>query len=63
LHQPVEKFPHNIERLGNTSSASIPLLLDELSNSGKLKYGDTVILSGFGAGFTVGTCLFNWTMN
>ncbi|HHV02621.1 MAG: ketoacyl-ACP synthase III [Bacteroidales bacterium] len=63
LHQPVEKFPHNIERLGNTSSASIPLLLDELSKSGKLKYGDTVILSGFGAGFTVGTCLFNWTMN
>lgn len=63
LHQPVEKFPHNIERLGNTSSATIPILLDELNKSGKLKNGDTIILSGFGAGFTAGTCLFTWTMN
>lgn len=63
LHQPVEKFPHNIERLGNTSSATIPILLDELNKTGKLKNGDTIILSGFGAGFTAGTCLFTWTMN
>ena len=63
LHQPVEKFPHNIERLGNTSSATIPILLDELNKTGKLKNGDTIVLSGFGAGFTAGTCLFTWTMN
>jgi len=63
LHLPAEKFPHNIERLGNTSSATIPILLDELNKSGKLKYGDTVLLSGFGAGFTAGTCLLTWTMN
>ena len=52
LHQPVEKIPHNIERLGNTSSATIPILLDELNKSRKLKNGDTIMLSGFGAGFT-----------
>ncbi|MDD2538865.1 MAG: beta-ketoacyl-ACP synthase III [Bacteroidales bacterium] len=63
LHQPVGKFPHNIERLGNTSSATIPILLDELNKTGKLKNGDTIVLSGFGAGFTAGTCLFTWTMN
>lgn len=63
LHQPVGKFPHNIERLGNTSSATIPILLDELNKTWKLKNGDTIVLSGFGAGFTAGTCLFTWTMN
>jgi len=63
LHLPADKFPHNIERLGNTSSATIPILLDELNKSGKLKYGNTVVLSAFGAGFTAGTCLFTWTMN
>ena len=63
LHQPVGKFPHNIERLGNTSSATIPILLDELNKTGKLKNGDTIVLSGFGAGFTAGTCLFTWIMN
>ncbi|HKM31093.1 MAG: beta-ketoacyl-ACP synthase 3 [Bacteroidales bacterium] len=62
LQQPKEKFPHNIERLGNTSSASIPILLDELNKGGSLKQGDTIILSGFGAGFTAGTCLFTWAM-
>ena len=60
LQQPKEKFPHNIERLGNTSSATIPILLDELNREGRLKEGDTVLLSGFGAGFTAGTCLFTW---
>ncbi len=34
LHQPVEKFPHNLEHYGNTSSASVPLLLDELNRAG-----------------------------
>jgi len=63
LRQPEEKFPHNIERLGNTSSATIPILLDELNKSGELKNGDTVILCGFGAGFTAGACLFTWTIN
>lgn len=61
LKQPPEKFPHNIERTGNTSSASIPILLDELMQAGQLKPGMTLALSAFGAGLTTGACLLRWT--
>lgn len=54
-------FPHNVDRCGNTSSASIPLLLDELAREGKLKRGDKILMSAFGAGFTTGACIFEWT--
>ncbi|MBQ1252895.1 MAG: ketoacyl-ACP synthase III [Alistipes sp.] len=54
-------FPHNVDRCGNTSSASIPLLLDELAREGKLKKGDKILMSAFGAGFTTGACIFEWT--
>ena len=54
-------FPHNVEYCGNTSSASVALLLDELHRAGKLQRGDKLILSAFGAGFTTGTCLIEWT--
>jgi 3-oxoacyl-[acyl-carrier-protein] synthase-3 len=54
-------FPHNVDYCGNTSSASIPLLLDELSRSGKLKKGDKILMSAFGAGFTTGACIIEWT--
>lgn len=37
LRQPIEKFPMNLQEYGNTSSASIPILLDEMNRSGKLK--------------------------
>lgn len=60
LKQPREKFPHNIERYGNTSSASLPLLLDEVHRAGKLKRGDTLAMSAFGAGLTTGACLLTW---
>lgn len=60
LKQPAEKFPHNIENYGNTSSASIPILLDEMSKEGKLKKGDTLVFSAFGAGFTTGACVIKW---
>ncbi len=60
LKQPVEKFPHNIERTGNTSSASVPILLDELKRAGELKGGELLLLSAFGAGLTTGTCLIRW---
>ena len=53
-------FPHNVERCGNTSSASIPLLLDELVRDGKLERGDKVVMSAFGAGFTTGACVLEW---
>lgn len=60
LDQPEEKFPHNIEHRGNTSSASVLLLLDELNKAGKIQRGDTIVFSAFGAGFTSGACLMKW---
>lgn len=54
-------FPHNVEYSGNTSSASVPLLLDTLSREGKLQRGDKILMSAFGAGFTTGACIIEWT--
>lgn len=48
----MEKVPMNIEKYGNTSSACIPILLDEMRKEERLKSGDKVIMSGFGAGLT-----------
>ena len=53
----ISKFPTNVQRVGNTSSASIPLLLDELNRDGKLTAGMKLVLSGFGAGLTYSACL------
>lgn len=60
LKQPMEKFPMNIERYGNTSAASVPLMLDELNREGRLQAGDKIILSGFGGGLTWGAILLEW---
>ncbi len=60
MAQPPERFPHNLDRYGNTSSASVPLLLDELNRSGALKKGQTLALSAFGAGLVTGACLIAW---
>ena len=54
------KFPVNMDKYGNTSSASIPMLLDELNRDGKLKKGDLLAFSAFGAGFTSGACIIEW---
>ena len=54
-------FPTNVERCGNTSSASVPLLLDEMAREGKLQRGDKILMSAFGAGFTTGACILEWT--
>ncbi|MGI6348848.1 MAG: ketoacyl-ACP synthase III [Eubacteriaceae bacterium] len=56
-----EKYCHNIEKYGNTSSASIPLVLDELNKEGKLKTGDYLVFSAFGGGLTTGACVIQWT--
>lgn len=50
----------NVERYGNTSSASIPLALDEANRAGKIKPGDIVLLDAFGGGFTWGAILLRW---
>ncbi|GBG94580.1 3-oxoacyl-ACP synthase 3 [Ligilactobacillus salitolerans] len=60
LHQPLEKFPINIQKYGNTSAASEPLLLDELVASQQIKRGDIIVLSGFGGGLTVGTQIIKY---
>ncbi len=60
LHVPPEKFPHNIEHYGNTSSASIPLLLDEVNRAGRLTRGQRLILCAFGAGLSSASCLIEW---
>jgi 3-oxoacyl-[acyl-carrier-protein] synthase-3 len=61
LEQPREKFPTNIQHYGNTSSASIGILLDELSRAGRLKRGDTLMLSAFGGGFVTGAAILKWS--
>jgi len=55
-----EKLVINLDRYGNTSAGSIPLALDEVLAAGRLKRGDHVILSGFGAGLSWGTGVFRW---
>lgn len=57
----MSRFPTNVERCGNTSSASVAMLLDELSREGKLQRGDKILMSAFGAGFTTGACIMEWT--
>jgi 3-oxoacyl-[acyl-carrier-protein] synthase III len=60
LKIPAEKYRTNIARFGNTSSASIPILLDELNRAGELKNGDKLALSAFGGGLTTGACVIQW---
>lgn len=60
LRIPYEKFYMNMERYGNTSSASIPIALNELNEKGLLERGDKIIMSGFGGGMTWGTMLIIW---
>lgn len=60
LKFPPEKVPSNIERYGNTSAASIPILLDELVRAGELRNGQLVVCAGFGAGLNIGICAFRW---
>jgi len=60
LRQPKEKFPINIDRYGNISSVSIPLLMSEMLEDGKIKANDTLFISAFGAGMTIGSCVIVW---
>jgi 3-oxoacyl-[acyl-carrier-protein] synthase-3 len=60
LGVPAERVYSNIARVGNTSSASIPICLDECAQAGRLKKGDLVLMSAFGAGVTWGAVLMRW---
>ncbi|MGQ0793223.1 MAG: beta-ketoacyl-ACP synthase III [Deltaproteobacteria bacterium] len=57
---PVEKVFMNVDRYGNTSSASVPIALDEAAKSGRLKRGDIILFSVFGAGFAWGSAVVRW---
>lgn len=56
----MNRFPTNLLEYGNTSAASIPILLDEMNRNNILQRGDKVILSGFGAGLSWGSTLLEW---
>ena len=60
LGLPEERVYVNIDRIGNTSSASIPIALDEAVESGRIKRDDTVLMSAFGSGLTWGAVLVRW---
>ena len=60
LKVPMDRIPVNIDRYGNTSAASVPILLDELKRDGKLERGDKLVLAGFGSGMTWGATLLEW---
>jgi 3-oxoacyl-[acyl-carrier-protein] synthase-3 len=60
LNIPKEKAFLNIEKYGNTSSASIPIAIDEVKKSGKLKSGDLVLLAAFGGGLTWSSSVVRW---
>jgi len=55
-----EKVYSNISRVGNTSSASIPICLDECVRAGRIKRGDLILMTAFGAGVTWGAILMRW---
>lgn len=60
LQIPEEKLPMNIAHYGNTSAASIPILLDEWNRAGRISPGDKLVLAGFGAGLTWGAAALEW---
>ena len=55
-----KKVVVNLDRFGNMSAASIPVALDEAARGGRLKYGDILLMVGFGAGLTWGAAVLKW---
>lgn len=62
LKLPLERFIINIERYGNTSTASIPIAIVEAVQSGQIKPNDKIVLVAFGAGLTWGAALIEWAV-
>jgi 3-oxoacyl-[acyl-carrier-protein] synthase-3 len=50
----------NIDRFGNTSSATVPTAMDEAIRDGRIKKGQLILLDVFGAGLTYGSILLRW---
>ena len=60
MGRPMEKFPTNLQKCGNISAASVPILLDHVNREGSLSRGDKIVLAGFGAGLTWGAAVLTW---
>ncbi|GEQ19670.1 3-oxoacyl-[acyl-carrier-protein] synthase 3 [Clostridium butyricum] len=60
LHTDLDKFYINLEKYGNTSSASVPIALNEMYEKGMLKKGDKFILVAFGGGLTYAATMIEW---
>lgn len=60
IHVPIERFYMNLQKYGNTSSASVGLALGEALEKGMVKKGDLIALTGFGAGLTYGSIIMKW---
>lgn len=60
LKTDIERFPMNLQEYGNTSSASIPILLNEMNRKGLLKKGQKLVMAGFGAGLSWGAAVLEW---
>jgi 3-oxoacyl-[acyl-carrier-protein] synthase-3 len=63
LELPLAKVMVNIERYGNTSAATIPLCLSEWRQADRLRRGERLVLTSFGAGFTSGSVYLRWDLN
>jgi 3-oxoacyl-[acyl-carrier-protein] synthase-3 len=61
LKLPMDRFVVNLERYGNTSTASIPLAVCEAVADGRIRPGERIVLVGFGAGLTWGALVAEWT--
>jgi 3-oxoacyl-[acyl-carrier-protein] synthase-3 len=61
LGMPADKVYINIEKYGNTSAASVPMALVEAVAAGRIKPGDRILMAAFGAGYTAGAAVLEWT--
>ncbi len=60
LNIPDEKFPRNSKDIGNTVSATIPILMKDLEDEGRLEKGQKLLLFGFGVGYSYGGCILEY---
>ena len=60
MGQSIEKFPTNLQKCGNISAGSVPILLDFVNRQGMLQPGDKIVLAGFGAGLSWGAAVITW---
>jgi len=62
LHVPADRAVLDVAEVGNTSAASIPIALDRAWRAGRIREGDLVLFTSFGAGLTWGATVMRWTM-